>query len=988
MRPKKLIMSGFGSYAGRTEIDFDRQRGGLFLICGDTGAGKTTIFDAITYALYNQTSGGERSGNMMRSQYASSSAETYVEFTFEYAGQVYRVRRNPEYRITKVLKNGKQREQKVAAGVELILPDGNVYPEKKNGTDAKIQEIIGLTAEQFTQIVMIAQGDFLKLLYTKSDARKEIFSKLFKTGDYWRIQENLKRRSQELDDAIAENERAYAQERARVILPREELRELPLEEAVERIRHWEKELTARHEEKRKELECQNKTLTKAEEVNALFAELAKQEAKRQKLLEGSVLQEERQKRLAAARLAEQVAVEEHRWQEKEMERSRSEQICKKLGEWIAEAGIRCDKREKILKEQEEKNAGASEIASKELHRIEESLPVYEVFAAAEEKEKQAKKAYEHAKWSFEQALRERAQKLLTRIYGEQEAKEHREVAGRNWERANGQAKEASDIYDVMYQRFLEEQAGILAQNLEENKPCPVCGSYEHPAPAVLSEAAVSEAEVKAAKERREQMEEKRDVCQQTFEQWKAKESEAKLLLEQERQQFLNEAKGICGDGIEELQNYVNSKGESVSNKDGVFVALRANKAGAGQKTNAIDEKQVGTTCHEPIGREQVESLSRDYQECQKETLRIREELIYPTKKDAQMAYEKILSAENQRKMAYQKQQQEYDALKEELVSKQGQRLQEEDKQMQLQQDAQKLAVVFQKALEKAGFASAEEYQGAVLDERSKKSIEREVEEYVKACQENQGSLAAMQKAVKGKEQLDTTALKEKIREIEKERKCLDEERISMHTAYVTDAAVLSHCGSYLEKKQKLEAEDWVVKSLFCTANGRLTGSAKIDFETYIQRQYFRQIIHEANKRLLTMSGHQFILKLKETANTGRKSNEGLDLAVQSLVTDSERDIKTLSGGESFLAALAMALGLSDIVTKQAGAVHLDMMFIDEGFGSLDAQSRKQAIEVLNRLSGGERLVGIISHVTELKEQIDHRLVVKRTDKGSEAVWEY
>ena len=170
-------------------------------------------------------------------------------------------------------------------------------------------------------------------------------------------------------------------------------------------------------------------------------------------------------------------------------------------------------------------------------------------------------------------------------------------------------------------------------------------------------------------------------------------------------------------------------------------------------------------------------------------------------------------------------------------------------------------------------------------------------------------------------------------------------------------------------------------------DGRLAGSAKIDFETYVQRRYFRQVIYEANRRLLTMSGHQFMLKLKETENSGRKSNEGLDLAVYSLVTDSERDIRTLSGGESFLAALAMALGLSDIAIRKAGAVHLDMMFIDEGFGTLDAQSRKQAIEVLSQLAGSERLVGIISHVTELKEQIEHRLYVTRTENGSEAVWE-
>ena len=177
MKPQKLIISAFGSYAGKTEIDFGEEQQGIFLITGNTGAGKTTIFDAITFALYGQTSGGERSGNMMRSQYAAASAETYVELIFCYNGETYTVRRNPEYQIEKTLKNGTMKLQKVASAVELTMPDGSVFPEKKAATDAKIESVLGLTAEQFTQMVMIAQGDFLKLLYTKSDERKKIFSK-------------------------------------------------------------------------------------------------------------------------------------------------------------------------------------------------------------------------------------------------------------------------------------------------------------------------------------------------------------------------------------------------------------------------------------------------------------------------------------------------------------------------------------------------------------------------------------------------------------------------------------------------------------------------------------------------------------------------------------------------------------------------------------------------------------------------------------------
>ena len=192
MKPLKLTMSAFGSYAGKNVIDFTGQQQGIFLITGDTGAGKTTIFDAITYALYNQTSGGERNGNMMRSQYAQPETETYVELEFLYRGQTYRVCRNPDYKITKTLKNGKIREQKVPHSVELTMPDGTVFPEKKNATDAKIIEILGLTADQFSQIVMIAQGDFQKLLLAGTADRSEIFRKMFHTEFYRELQNPLR----------------------------------------------------------------------------------------------------------------------------------------------------------------------------------------------------------------------------------------------------------------------------------------------------------------------------------------------------------------------------------------------------------------------------------------------------------------------------------------------------------------------------------------------------------------------------------------------------------------------------------------------------------------------------------------------------------------------------------------------------------------------------------------------------------------------------
>ncbi len=415
MRPEKLVMSAFGSYAGKTEIDFTGKQNGLFLITGDTGAGKTTIFDAITYALYNQTSGGERNGNMMRSQYAGPETETYVEFFFAYAGQHYRVRRNPDYRITRELKNGKIKEQKVSHNVELMLPDGTLFPEKKNATDARIAQIIGLTAEQFTQTVMIAQGDFLKLLYTKSDERKMIFSKLFRTDKYWRIEENLRRRSLTMDERISENERAAAQEQSRVILPKEELADVPLAEAVETIHRWEKELAQSQEEKRKEQERLQKQLAKAEEANRLFAELKKQEQIGERLREELPKEQERKEHIQAALTAERAAVEEQKKLEKEKALEESERAEKQLAAWIDSAGIKYREREKLLKELEEKNAKMEEADRKEIHKIEESLPQYAALSLALQKETKAKESLDVAESQLRGKLRNEALRLLELI---------------------------------------------------------------------------------------------------------------------------------------------------------------------------------------------------------------------------------------------------------------------------------------------------------------------------------------------------------------------------------------------------------------------------------------------------------------------------------------------------------------------------------------------------------------------------------------------
>lgn len=847
MKPQQLIISAFGSYADTTEIDFSGETQGIFLITGDTGAGKTTIFDAIVYALYGKTSGGERSGSMMRSQYALPSVETYVELSFLYRDAVYRVRRNPEYVLEKTLKNGKQKQKKIAAAVELTLPDGMVFPEKRAATDAKIEEILGLSAEQFTQIVMLAQGDFLKLLYTKTDERKKIFSKLFQTQRYGQLEELLKARSQKLDEQLAEKKRAYEQEQARIFIPsmlkeegqEEEGRNLP--ELLEKIRVLKMQTDAAVSESQKEIEKLAALLETAEETNRQFLECERLQEKQRALLEKQPEEERRLMQIAQAKAAAKIRVQEEKYKQ----------------------------------------------AAKAFWQSEEQLQ--EIELRIKKQKELAEKAKNEVRWAKAKRVFEQKQKL-------QQQEKLWESSQKEWEQEAALAEQAGRYYEQLYQMFLTEQAGILAAGLKEELPCPVCGSIHHPNPAKPPQKDISEQMVQQAKKKRNQAEAARDAAYKRFEEAKNAKALAQLFYEQERAAFeAEEAK----DAEEFLQEHPLD----------------------------LTSMQLGLL-------------------------------------------------EEKRKTIEQKLQELY-----------GQQKQEQLKQADAKNGLNAAQKIYADAVKNSVFQTEEAYQLAYLPEERQEAFEEASKRYKEACQLAEGQIKIWKAALKGKEKQQTKELKEQLFRAKERRLSLEQQKMELHTAYHTNCTVFEKSTAYLEQESLLEQQDWVVKSLCRTAGGKLSGSVKLDFETYIQRQYFKQIIHEANKRLLTMSNQQFMLKLKEESNAGKRSNEGLDLSVYSLLTNSERDVKTLSGGESFLAALAMALGLSEIVARNAGAIRMDMMFIDEGFGSLDANARKQAIQALQQLAGEKRIVGIISHVTELKEQIDHKLVVSRLEKGSRVSWE-
>ena len=930
MKPIKLVMSAFGSYQGLTEIDFTKVDQGVFLITGDTGSGKTTIFDAITYALYDETSGGMRNGSMMRSQYAKETERTFVEFSFSYRGEIYTVKRNPEYRILKELKNGKVREQKVAAAVELTI-DGNPFLAKKAETDAKLIEIIGLDVKQFTQIAMIAQGDFLKLLYTKTEERKKILSKIFKTSLYNRIQENVKLRSYEVQNALGENERAILQETSKICVMgeesekwKEQLKELkertllPVEEyqsVLTEICACIKETAQSEKDKAKVLEKEEKELTaklaKAEDHNKLFERLQEAETSLDALKE----QEETLKNAEKA-ASEKRKKEEPIWQEKRIAANQALLQLKEVEQKESEKR-KCEEEVTTLRENTKK--AECELA-KLIEKQEQFKQQIQLLKAAETDLVKAK-----AKEKDAVTQREELEILLELIRREKQETCVLEEKRKELARAIGEAEEKTLRYEKDYALFLSEQAGILAKDLKEGTPCPVCGAKEHPKLARLKEGAPSEAVIEKEKAESDVSKENREQCNLAFTAQREKVTACKIQRKEQWQRCLKEAEStekadVSEEKIEQL-----------------FAAAKER------------EEQLNKEVKEAEEKEKKRKLYTEYLE------------------QGQHALEEKETEFLENKEAFAQKNLEFITLEKEIsVRKEG-----------------------------IAFGERKEAEAAYTKaEQTIKKLEKEETDAKNACRNweeetntYKGTTTALKKALRGKTYQPLDELKRNLAEKKKAKENCEKKWNELQIANKTNEVILKEIERYKEERNELEAKDQIAGILHQTFNGKIAKATKIDLETYVQRQYFKQIIAQANKRLLTMSSGQFLLQLKSSEDAGKGKNEGLDLAVYSLVTDTVRDVRTLSGGEAFLAALSMALGLSDIVGRTAGAVHLDMMFIDEGFGSLDERALEQAIAVLRELAGEQRVVGIISHVSELKESIEKKLVVRKSDCGSSVAWE-
>lgn len=1009
MRPIRLEMAAFGSYAEKTVIDFSKISNGLFLITGDTGAGKTTIFDAITYALYGQTSGGKRDGNMMRSQYADEDSETYVELTFSYRSENYTIRRNPEYqRLGKRrYADGSPRYVKEAAKVELTLPDGNVFTGKKKETDAKIVEIMGMDANQFTQIAMIAQGDFLKLLHAESKDRRKIFSRIFHTKYYLQIQEQLKKQSTELYYALQTNAEDTLKEMERVELPEdkeikdrwkelkkqeipsfEETKEL-LEKVIGVFEVQEQERKNTYDEGKELRDDLNGKIQKASFVNGLLDALEKASKEQESLKDKEWFFAQRKDEIKDIQKAQKLLPQKETVQSASQAVRKAETAILTLKEQKEQQGQR------ILKQEKEVEVRTQELAQKEPYLTEQIVKMKATFSQYEQVEQLAtarqnkkdildelEKQMEKSK-NDQQLLQMEKEKVswtilvrgLDKLYQESLKCEKQEKMVLNLRK---RYLEAAEVYELKYAGFLAEQAGVLAESLKDGMACPVCGSKDHPKKALLSSEAVSQQDVEQAKKCRNQYENERDQAVQEYQELLGEYMKIRTAFKESLHKYagieLNDEErefDRSGRVFQKIQMFYGNPGWTVSGIEGNPEA-RINQIEKQEQENETKIEGFKTS----IQKESEEYSSLDAQ------LRTRMEgLFYATKEEAFAAVEKLeknLAALRKNVETLQK---KYQELLRGLEWIKGQ-LEAEEKKLHENLEKKKIQEkLFSESLRESGFSEAE-FTLLLEKQNDLEKLQKSVADYERKVQENDGRIKELKAQTENASYTDLSELMDRKAEMEKELSRIQEQKLSIFASLKKNREAKEKISQIYHEKEEIQKKYEMVSNLSRTANGNLSGSVKMDFETYIQRQYFKRIISAANKRLVLMTNKEFILQCKDVKNMGNQTQAGLDLDVYHMLTDSVRDVKTLSGGESFMAALAMALGLSDIVQNASGGIRLDTMFVDEGFGSLDDMSREQAIKVLNELAGKDRMVGIISHVNELKEQIDSKIIVSRTEKGS------
>ena len=912
MRPLKLTMSAFGPYAQRVVLDFDSLgTGGLYLITGDTGAGKTTIFDAISFALFGEASGGNREPGMLRSKYADPATPTEVELLFRYAGKEYTITRNPEYMRPKGRGEGLTKQ---AADAKLVYPDGKVV-NKLRDVNAAVKDILGLDREQFAQVAMIAQGDFLKLLLADTRERQKIFRNIFHTNLFVELQDRLSKQAnlvkyqwedaagsirQYMEGILCPEDSAFASLVCQAKdgkLPTQEVLAL-LDTLIAQAQTDQREQELRLQETEAALEAVVALLVQGEAFRKTTEAL---ETTRTRVAAAQLLLQDAQAELAA----------------REEEKPRLEQLSREITsiDLTLPDYDRLTELEAALRTALNRQAQAE--ADSLLARRQK-----EILAAELDALKAQRNALEHVGAETEKLLRQKQeqlrrqesiQALISDMVKFRTQLENWKIAQELYLSAHEKSAQLMLQYDAKHKAFLDEQAGIIAAQLEEGKPCPVCGSLHHPAPAVPAEAAPTEEEVKKARKAYEKAARETEKASAAAAKEKGKAASLEEVLKKQAKTLLNSENT---DDAERLAR--NTAAQLAEELSRLEEALREAAAQQAKKTlldSQIPGKERELTALDAAlseSKERLAAAAASIRSLKDQTSALQEKLPFQSKAAA-VSHRSAL--ESQRS-------------------------------------------ALQTALDAAEKTCAACKEQLTTLHASAAQLETQLSETIPIDLQAQTA-----------EKATLTARKTAILQAQK----------ATHTQLAANTACRKNILSKSVELSALEEKQKWLRALSDTANGNIRGKERIMLETYIQTTYFDRIVARANIRLMKMTGGQYELKRRKTAENMR-SQSGLELDVVDHYNGSERSVKTLSGGESFKASLALALGLSDEVQMSTG-IQLDTLFVDEGFGSLDPESLNQAYYTLAGLTEGNRLVGIISHVAELKERIDRQILVTKEKSG-------
>ena len=928
MKPLYLVMSAFGPYKEETEVDFESFGAeSLFLITGDTGAGKTTIFDAISFALYGRASGDNRTNSMFRSDFADPETKTYVRLRFSCKNKIYTVERNPEYQRPRRRGEGTTKEP---ANAILYLPDGKIIEMVKE-VDFYIEQLLGMSREQFCQTVMIAQGDFLKLLISGTKGRSSILRKIFDTGKYLNFQERMKKIKISLEYDLKNIHREILQYISEIIINQENLVEyevyheiiglsdyraevLPemlgnlIKEQKKQLKINEKDLKIKHNEQievadaisaltalaesEDSIEEQRKIVlakqTKSREADAVLEEAECRKSDRERLtLESSLLDRELVYYEKLSNLHKAFLDMEEALREKELSLQ--------------------DRKEKLVK------------LIKDLNQTDEELSYLSGVPVLLVESKQKIEKNQGLQKSLENCLTEYGhyQEYIKRLNHLQMEYDQME---KKWSQQNGRLLDQERV-------FFRAQAGLLAKELKEGEACPVCGAMEHPAPAVIFDQAISEEAVKETKkivaDLHNRLHEKAREC-----------SGIQAALKEKEDYLLKTAGSLISAEAEDDINLLLT--EKLSNTKDCIRILEKEYKNLIQKNAQKDKKEKLREKMLEDKNSAVEAI--DYSQLKISEIKIK---MAETEKEIAMLKDQV---------TYQDTETAYARIKE------------------LKSQLSKMEEAYANAQKNSEYAKNQLLSAqAILKERESRlpEVEKKAENMKKQYKEN----------------ITIDDLLIRRQELVMEMENINKRYAFIQSMIDNNQRCKKNLKKILLEKEKKECLYSDYKILSDTANGELSGKIKMTFETYLQTAYFSNILVAANQRLRAMSGERYLLiRRKEAGNL--KSQSGLELDVLDHYTGRVRDVCSLSGGESFKASLSLALGFSDVVQQYSGGTQINTMFIDEGFGSLDAESLDMAITTLQSISGNNRMIGIISHIAELTERIDKQIKVKKSMEGS------